>query len=113
MSVESEIQQIPFKYKVSAATKVTLTEDSVLTGKVMNAVAHFPDGCDALVEIILYVGQKQIFPSWDVLALNDTTQKFRIEKSVRKGEAIRAILDNGDGFNPHTPSLIVEVEGVA
>ena len=102
-----------FKYEVPAATGVVLKDKSDLKGEVKQALLHFPDGCNALVEVVVLVQNKQVLPTFGgVVALNDATPPpFRIEKPIKRGEYVRVKIENRDSANPHEITVVAEVEG--
>lgn len=107
--------QVPFSRPdttVAAETEVILTEPSPVDGMVQSILIHFPDGCNALVEVVCYINQEQILPLTGYLALNNATPEFGVNRRVKKGDALRVKISNKDTVNEHTPSIIWNLKGV-
>jgi len=94
------------------ATQAVVADECPVTGIITNITLHFPNGCNALVEISCSVNQDQILPVSGFIALNDATKDFLVNKSVTKKSALRVLIVNRDAINPHTPSVIFNVEGI-
>lgn len=95
-----------------AATQATLAEKSPVTGSVIEIELHFPNGCNALVEISCFINQQQILPVTGFIALNDATRTYTVNRNVRKNDQLRVIIANRDGGFSHTPSIIWTLAGV-
>ena len=92
-----------------------LTRRAPATGIVKSILVHFPAGCVALVLIrfgIETLGRGQVFPSpsEQYVALDDATKEFPLREYVEEGDAMWVEILNGDAVNPHTPSVVVELE---
>ena len=113
--LEETVLEVPFTRPdttVAKETEVTLYELSPLSGKVANITLHYPNGCNSLVEIICYINQIQVLPITGVIALNDATVTFPVDRSVRRGDNLRVKIANKDTVNEHTPSVIWELRGI-
>ena len=110
--VVKEIQQLELAQTVAAELGVILTEDSPFNGYIKQVIPHWPDGCDALVDIAVGHGQKQFCPtgSGHYIALNDTTPTFPFNEEVKASEEIWVVIRNRDTENPHSITVIVAVE---
>ncbi|MBA7465929.1 hypothetical protein ES707_01101 [subsurface metagenome] len=87
-------------------------EDNVpIDGKIVSVIFHFPDGCNALVNIAFGHGSEQICPSEGFIALNDASPAFPVSEPVKKDDVLWAIMENSDGANPHAVSVIVTIVG--
>lgn len=87
-------------------------EDNVpIDGKIVSVIFHYPDGCDALVNIAFGHGSEQICPSEGFITLNDATPSFPVSEPAKKGDVLWAVMENGDGSNPHAVSVIVTIVG--
>lgn len=96
-------------------TTGTLAEDyevkpSPVTGTIKEVIAHFPPGCNALVEIKVFQGMTQILPDKGSVALDDATQPFSIMRSINLGDPIRVDWINHDDTYTHTTSVVVSIE---
>jgi hypothetical protein len=98
---------------VPASTEVTLSERSPVKGTVNFITLHFPDGCNALVEIRCYIGGRQILPVSGFIALNNTIKDFPVFEKVDLNQGLRVTIANRDSVNAHTPSVIWNVESAA
>lgn len=109
------VMQVPFgspDTTVAAATEAALDDLSPVTGTVKSITLHFPDGCNALVEIVCYLKGMQILPlSGRKIALNNSTNDFEINRQITRGDKIRVVISNKDSVNSHTPSIIFNIEG--
>jgi hypothetical protein len=97
---------------VASATQVTLADTSPIEGMVTDITLHFPDGCNALVEIRCLINQVQVLPVTGFIALNNTTKDFSVNRTIRKNDKLRVVIANRDAANAHTPSIIWNLEGV-
>jgi len=94
------------------ATRAVVADESPVTGMITSITLHFPNGCNALVELSCSVNQEQILPVSGFIALNDATKDFLVNKSVTKKATLRVLVVNRDAINPHTPSIIFNLEGI-
>lgn len=97
---------------VPSGTEVTLTERSPVAGKVNSILLHFPAGCNALVQISCFIGSEQVLSLTGFIALDDATEKFPLGQKVDKNALLTVVIANTDSVNPHTPSIIWDVETV-
>jgi len=95
---------------ILAGTQTVVAADCPVDGELTNITLHFPNGCNALVELSCFVNQEQILPISGFIALNDATKDFPIFKKVTKKSVLRVQIANTDIF-PHTPSIIFNLEG--
>lgn len=108
-------KQLRFSYACPASTGVRLEDTSLLTGEITQVALHFPDGCDALVSVAFGHEQKWTCPSTPdtYIALNDATPVFTfINEEIHRDDVLWVIIENADGSNAHTISVIVTLEGV-
>jgi len=97
---------------VLPATEIALQELSPLTGAITNIELHFPNGCNGLVEIRCYVNQEQILPVTGYIALNDFTRSYSVNRKITNRDNLRVRISNRDAINPHTISIIFNMEGI-
>jgi len=106
-------REVVLRVTVQPLTGTRVTRPSPLTGRIVQIVRHYPDGCDALVD--LAVGHKDtwVLPNNvdTFVALNDATPVVTVNEPVGKGEEIWMIVRNGDGANPHAVTTTVVIEG--
>ena len=108
--------QLPFSgpdTTVAAATQSILDDTSPVTGLLKSITLHFPDGCNALVEITIYLQNMRVLPLNNKIALNNTTVTFEVNRPIKKSDKLRAVIANKDSVNSHTPSIIFNIEGLA
>ena len=116
-----ETQQIKFARTLLVAGVVgsaaTMYEDCPFDGYIKHVIAHWPDGCDALVDIAVGHGNVQFCPrgTGEYLALNDATPTFPspsypFNEKVNQGEEIWVDMRNRDGGNPHSVTISISVE---
>lgn len=96
---------------VPAATQISVSEPSPVTGTVEYITLHFPSGCNALVEISCYINGKQILPVLGFIALDNTIKDFPVSADVKKHDNLVVLITNRDSINAHTPSVIWNLEG--
>jgi len=86
-----------------------------LTGRIVQIIPHWPDGCNALVDMAVGHGdQIWIYPNETdtFVALNDATPVLLVSEAVRKSEQLWMIGRNGDAVNPHAISCTFVIVGV-
>lgn len=108
-------RQVPFSETLPPLQGVLMEEPCPLTGEIVEVTMHWPDGCNGLVDLQFGHGEVSLFPSkkGEYLALNDATPTYsNLKELVSKGDRLWAELRNGDGGNPHKPSIIVTLIGV-
>jgi hypothetical protein len=91
-----------------------INQGSPLTGRIVQLIPHFPDGCNALVDMAIGHKDTWIIPNQvdTFLALNDATPVLTVDEPITKGEEIWMIGRNGDGLNQHAISCSVTIIGV-
>ena len=87
---------------------------SPLTGKIIQIIPHWPDGCDALVDIAVGHKDTWVYPHlYDTfIALNDATPVLTVDEPIIKSEEIWMIVRNTDGVNTHSVSCTFTLIGV-
>jgi len=105
-------EQIPFSYDLAALQGVTLNEEAPLPGYIKQITLHYPDGCDALVDIRVGHGTKQFCPDEGFLSLNDVTPDYPFNEFVEDREEIWVEMNNHDGLNAHNITVTVILEGI-
>lgn len=91
-----------------------INQASPLTGRIVQLIPHFPDGCNALVDMAVGHKDTWILPNRidTFLALNDATPVLTVDEPIEKSEEIWMIGRNGDGLNQHAISCTVTIIGV-
>ena len=108
---EQQIEQIPFSYNLASLQGVTLTEYSPFSGHVRQVSIHWPDGCNALVDVRVGHGTQQFCPDEGYLALNEATPTYPFNERVDDHEEIWVEMRNTDGANSHAITVTVTLEG--
>ncbi len=92
-----------------------ITKSSPLTGRIVQLIPHFPDGCNSLVDMAIGHGDTWILPNQidTFIALNDATPVLTVDEPIEKGEEIWMIARNGDAGFQHAVSCAVTIIGVA
>ncbi|MBA7611169.1 hypothetical protein ES703_18388 [subsurface metagenome] len=87
---------------------------SPLTGRITQLVLHFPDGCNALVDVAIGHKDTWVCPNEidTFIALNDATPVLTINEPIEKAEEMWMIIRNADGGNAHAISVTFTIVGV-
>jgi len=107
------IEQIPFAYNLDPLQGVTLMEYAPFSGYITQVSIHWPEGCDALVDVRVGHGTKQFCPDTGYLALNDATPTYPFSEWCEDREEIWVEMRNGDGANSHAITVTVVLKGAA
>ena len=107
-------REVNLRASVQPLTGTRVTKPSPLTGKIIQLIPHWPDGCDALVDVAIGHKDTWVLPNEvdTYIALNDATPVLTVDESIEKGEEIWMILRNADGVNAHAISCTVTIIGV-
>jgi len=107
-------RDVNLRVSLEPNTGTRVSKPSPLTGRIVQLIPHWPDGCDALVD--LAVGHKDtwIYPHLvdNFIALNDATPVLTVDEPVTKGEQIWMIVRNADGREAHAITVTATVIGV-
>ena len=107
-------RDVNLRVSLEPNTGTRVSKPSPLTGRIVQLIPHWPDGCDALVD--LAVGHKDtwIYPHLvdNFIALNDATPVLTVDEPVTKGEQIWMIVRNADGRETHAITVTATVLGV-
>ncbi len=92
-----------------------ISQTSPINGRIVQLIPHFPNGCNALVDIAIGHRDTWILPNKvdTFIALNDATPVLTVDEPIEKNEEIWLIGRNGDGVNPHAISCAVTIIGVS
>ena len=107
-------REVNLRATVQPLTGTRVAKPSPLTGKIVQLIPHWPDGCDALVDVAIGHKDTWVLPNEvdTYIALNDATPVLTVDESIEKGEEIWMILRNTDGGNAHAISCTVTIIGV-
>jgi len=106
-------EQIPFVLPLAIGQTMRLTEDMHMGGFIKQVTIHWPDGSDALVDVMVGHDIVQFCPREGYLALNDATPTYEFNEPVGDNVGIWVEARNRDGGNPHEITATVIVEGLA
>jgi len=95
-------------------TGTKVHKPSPLTGRIVQLIPHWPEGCDALLDMAVGHKDTWIYPHlYDTfIALNDATPVLTVDEGITKGEGVWMIVRNTDGVNPHAVSCTFTLIGV-
>lgn len=114
MPKEVKVEQIPYSYNLAIAgainSQVTLSEYAPFKGLIKEVIIHWPNNCNALVDVRVGHGTKQFCPREGYLALNDATVKYSFNEPVDEREEIWVEMINTDGGFTHNITVTVTVE---
>lgn len=115
VSVEVGYKQIPVKQTAAILTGYALEVAVPFDGYITEVLIHFPDGCNALVDVAVNVNDQRVIPdrATEFIALNDATPVFPSNFKVAAGDKIVVYINNYDGGFVHTISVIVTVKARA
>lgn len=102
-----------FSTTLVAGATARMTVPSEVTGKIRQVTRHWPDGCNALVDIAFGVEDRPILPSTKAtyVALNDATPVVSVDVEIRKSDTLWVEFRNRDAATSHTPAVIVNLYG--
>ena len=108
-------RDVNLRQTVQPLTGIKVSKPSPLTGRIVQLIPHWPDGCNSLVDVAVGHKDSWIYPheTDTFIALNDATPVLTIDEPIEKGEEIWMIVRNTDGVNPHAISVTATVLGVA
>jgi hypothetical protein len=89
---------------------MTLQDVVPFKGKITQITVHFPNGCNALVQVAVSWKGNQILPISGFIALNDTTPQFSANTPVQNDDLLTVQINNGDAGNAHTITVIISIE---
>jgi len=104
-------EQVVLSQTLQPLQGLKLEDDVPIDGKIVSVIFHFPGNCNALVNIAFGHGSEQICPSEGFIALNNATPVFPVSELVKKDDILWAVMENGDGLNAHTVSVIATIVG--
>lgn len=108
-----KIEQIAFPFNLAPLQGVTLSQTPAAAGYIKQITIHWPDGCNALVDVRVGHGLVQICPREGYLALNDATPSYPFSEWVEAADEVWVEMRNGDAVNLHSITVTVTVESAA
>ena len=108
-------KSVNLRLALEPGTGDRISKPSPLTGRIVQIIPHYPDGCNANVDmavgrsdhIWLYPNEVDTF-----VALNDATPVITFNEPIGKSEGLWMIVKNGDGLWPHAVSCTFVIIGV-
>lgn len=104
------IEHLRFQQAVPALVGMTLQDQVPMDGRITQITAHFPNGCNALVDVAVSWKNVQVLPVSGFIALNDTTTQFPADTPVKQDDILTVQINNGDAANPHTITVVVSIQ---
>jgi len=110
-SVIGQIELIPFSHTLVPGETLTLREYAPFAGYLTFVTIHWPEGCNARVDVAVVHGLTQFCPREGWLALNDITPTYPFGKRIHADdhEEIKVMLQNR-GLADHTITVTVMIE---
>ena len=107
-------REVNLRVSVQPLTGTRVTKPSPLTGRIVQLIPSWPDGCDSLVDVAVGHKDTWIYPHLvdNFVALNDATPVLNVDEPITKGERIWMIVRNADGREKHAITVTATVIGV-
>ena len=95
-------------------TGTTVQKPSPVTGKIVQLIPHWPEGCNGLLDVAVGHRNTWIYPHLvdTFVALNNATPVLTVDEPITKGEQIWMIVRNADGRETHAITVTATVIGV-
>lgn len=101
-----------FSRTLAALEGVRIFKRVIADSLAKDVIIAWPDGCNALVSVVVYHGPTQFCPRQGALALNDATPTYRdLNEKLVGGEELWVEMQNGDSINQHSITVTVSIEG--
>ncbi|GAH71946.1 unnamed protein product, partial [marine sediment metagenome] len=99
-------RDVNLRVSLDANQGTRVSKSSPLTGRIVQIIPHWPDGCNALVDMAVGHKDTWIYPHLvdTFIALNDATPVLTVDEPVGKGEMLWMIARNADGRETHAIS---------
>jgi len=107
-------KQVRFKETLEPLEGIEVEARCPLEGEITSVTIHWPEGCDALVDIAFGHDGTFLCPNepGTFLALNNATPTFPMKEPTVWDERLWGIIQNTDDSNPHTVSIIITIVGI-
>jgi len=107
-------RDVNLRVSLEPNTGTRVYKSSPVTGKIVQLIPHWPDGCNALVDVAVGHKDTWIYPHLvdNFVALNDATPVLTVDEPITKGEQIWMIVRNSDGRETHAITVTATVIGV-
>ncbi len=111
-------KQVTIRQTVLRNTGITIRYKSRWKGLLTGITVHWPAGCNALVEVGAGIEERyigRIFPvgltgTEPRIALDDATKTWPLNVWIDHGDQFWIEIYNYDNTNPHTISVILDIE---
>ncbi len=106
-------REVVLRETLQPLTGIRSVKRSPLTGRIVQIVRHYPDGCDAIVDLAVGHGDTWVLPEQTdmYVALNDATPIVIVDEPVEKNEELWMVVRNGDAANQHAITTTFIIEG--
>lgn len=91
---------------MGALVGFNLQDNSPVTGKVKNIIINSPS---EFMGIQCFINELMILPQEGEITIR-TAVKYPINRKINQKDRIVVSLDNHDPLNPHTPSIVWEID---
>lgn len=108
-------REVVLRVTVQPLTGTRVARPSPLTGRIVQIVRHWPEGCDGNVDLAVGHRDTWVLPNATdtFVALNDATPVVTVDEPIEKSEEIWMVVRNGDIANQHSITTTVVIEGEA
>lgn len=103
---DENVREFRIQQTVPQNTGMILTQTPPFDGHIREIKIHWPPGCLGLVDVRVSHGAKQFCPFEFFLSLDNVTPTFPFNEYVVHTENIFVEIQNTDGINPHTISVM-------
>lgn len=112
MEMKKEIYLANFRQNVLPSQGIIMAQQVLVDGYIKEVKIHWPNGCNALVDVRISHNTKQFCPNEGFLALNDITPTYPFNEWVEHSENILVEIRNTDAGFAHIISVSVTIESV-
>jgi len=107
-------RDVNLRVSLEPNTGTRVSKPSPVTGRIVQLIPHWPDGCNALVDVAVGHKDTWIYPHLvdNFVALNDATPVLTVDEPITKGEGIWMIVRNADGRETHAITVTATIIGV-
>jgi hypothetical protein len=101
-----QTEELIIKETVEALEQIRVVDHIPYNCTVLTILRHWPAGCNALVDVAVGFGSRQVLPREGFVALDGTTVTTVLNVDAEKNEEFWANVRNTDSVNDHTVSVI-------
>ena len=103
-------QQVVFRQTILPLAGCKVEDECQFDGVITSVGFHFPQGCSGLVSVVGGHSGERCFPRRGDFSLDDASPVFSCYEPVSLGEILWAQMENTDGSNSHTVSMIFTIQ---